>query len=85
MESNGFFFQIIVFTKSSNNIYHLIFFNEACNEGWYGKDCALKCGHCLGPEPCHLINGSCPRGCQEGYTGENCSTCKRFFFNKCYC
>nr|XP_034322333.1 receptor-type tyrosine-protein phosphatase alpha-like [Crassostrea gigas] len=46
--------------------------NTSCRNGQYGEDCALTCGHCLGSEPCHHINGSCPRGCQKGFIGDKC-------------
>lgn len=49
-----------------------------CQPGWYGEDCKLRCGHCLGTEPCHHINGSCQRGCQDNYITDWCSTCKKY-------
>ena len=39
----------------------------ACAEGFYGKSCVDKCGHCLNGEPCDKRNGTCMKGCQPHF------------------
>eukprot|EP00105_Crassostrea_gigas_P041322 XP_019925470.1 PREDICTED: receptor-type tyrosine-protein phosphatase T isoform X2 [Crassostrea gigas] len=39
----------------------------------FGERCSSSCGHCLGSEQCHHINGTCMNGCASGYEGELCT------------
>nr|XP_034321632.1 receptor-type tyrosine-protein phosphatase epsilon-like [Crassostrea gigas] len=50
------------------------FCNKTCDSGWYGTNCTHTCGFCTTKDDCHHTNGSCLGGCQEGFTGHNCST-----------
>lgn len=43
-----------------------------CDENMFGERCSSSCGHCLGSEQCHHINGTCMNGCASGYEGELC-------------
>lgn len=47
---------------------------KGCTQGWYGKDCKEKCGHCLDENRCFHINGTCISGCQPGYKGLLCKS-----------
>lgn len=68
-------------------------FFKDCDNGYFGPECSIKCGHCLEAEHCHHINGSCLNGCLHGYRGDLCNeTCPSGFFgldciNRCdtYC
>ena len=52
-----------------------------CLPGYYGYKCAKNCsGHCLNNFVCNYIDGTCNEGCQAGYIGKMCDTCKRFYF-----
>lgn len=62
-----------------SNLVNALF--VACRFGFHGEDCALKCGHCLESEPCDYVNGSCPRGCQDGFKGDRCSNGKDIFYH----
>lgn len=44
----------------------------ACDAAWYGAGCKFQCGHCIGEDSCHHVNGSCLLGCQKGFTGDLC-------------
>ncbi|XP_061185193.1 protein draper-like [Saccostrea echinata] len=47
--------------------------NQECPPGYYGINCNEECSlHCGFNDTCERYNGSCPRGCQEPYTGPNC-------------
>nr|XP_022307517.1 uncharacterized protein LOC111113516 [Crassostrea virginica] len=47
-----------------------------CHEGWYGDDCAQQClGHCR-LYFCDHVTGLCDKGCAAGWTGSFCNeTC----------
>ncbi|XP_062578871.1 scavenger receptor class F member 1-like [Saccostrea cucullata] len=46
-----------------------------CNGGWYGQDCAHKCGACFGGDrQCHHVSGTCVEGCAAGFQGQLCKT-----------
>ncbi|XP_062567729.1 multiple epidermal growth factor-like domains protein 10 [Saccostrea cucullata] len=48
--------------------------SEKCPFGNYGINCEGKCSlHCGFNDSCDIYEGTCPRGCQEPYTGSNCS------------
>nr|XP_022306195.1 receptor-type tyrosine-protein phosphatase epsilon-like [Crassostrea virginica] len=47
--------------------------NETCGTGRYGPMCSIPCGFCNESDVCFPTNGSCPRGCKDGYTGEMCN------------
>lgn len=49
-----------------------------CDATWYGAGCRFQCGHCVGKDDCHHVNGSCLLGCQKGFTGDLC-------FNRKWC
>ncbi|XP_062600595.1 multiple epidermal growth factor-like domains protein 10 [Saccostrea cucullata] len=47
--------------------------NRECQPGYYGLNCKEECSlHCGFNDTCERYNGSCPRGCQEPFTGTNC-------------
>lgn len=50
-----------------------LFFAE-CDAGYFGKECALKCGHCMF-SPCDHISGFCHQNCQPGYNFSNDPLC----------
>ena len=65
-------------------LYISVFFIQECDSGRYGKDCTKTCSkYCLHNKPCNHIDGACTDGCQDGYIGHNCITCKNFC--KCNC
>lgn len=51
---------------------HTDFCSTECNEGKFGLNCNLPCGHCLNNVDCHYIDGTCLNGCDSGYQGSNC-------------
>lgn len=57
---------------------HISFMYLACDATWYGAGCKFQCGHCIGEDNCHHVNGSCLLGCQKGFTGDLC-------FNRKWC
>ena len=59
----------------------LFFFNLLidCLPGYYGNKCGKACsGQCLNNTICDYIDGRCSDGCQPGYIGKLCNTCKIF-------
>ena len=62
-----------------------IFVLQECSSGTYGKDCTKTCSEfCLHNTLCNHIDGACTDGCQNGYIGNMCNTCKNFCkFCKC--
>lgn len=44
-----------------------------CDERMFGERCSSSCGHCLGSEQCHHINGTCMNGCASGYESDFCT------------
>ena len=59
-----------------------VFLLQECNSGTYGKDCTKKCSeYCLHNKSCNHVDGACADGCQNGYIGDICTTCK--VFSKC--
>lgn len=50
-----------------------------CSYGQFGFNCSERCfGHCINNESCHHVNGVCPRGCLDGFIGEDCNNCKKY-------
>ena len=45
---------------------------QACEDGYYGKECNSTCGHCFYQNDCFHENGTCLNGCKLGYSGELC-------------
>ena len=64
------------FKHISVNIYYVFLTLIACTTGTCGVDCSNTCGHCLFPNDCFHINGTCLSGCEPGYTGDDCKTRK---------
>ena len=55
-----------------------VFLLQECSLGTYGKNCTKKCSeYCLHNKPCNPIDGACTDGCQNGYIGDICNTCKK--------
>uniref|UniRef100_H2YV65 EGF-like domain-containing protein n=1 Tax=Ciona savignyi TaxID=51511 RepID=H2YV65_CIOSA len=61
---------------------------QNCTSGYWGADCMNVCGSCyvqptmgdLADEfACDPVTGKCAKGCNEGYTGNNCdkAVCKQ--------
>ena len=56
-----------------------VFLRQECSSSTYGKDCTKKCSeYCLHNKSCNHIDGACTDGCQNGYIGNMCNTCKNF-------
>ncbi|XP_056003592.1 multiple epidermal growth factor-like domains protein 10 [Ostrea edulis] len=54
-----------------------------CEVSLYGDNCSKSCGHCLRPEQCDNINGTCKNGCKSGFQGTFCNeTCMMGTFGK---
>lgn len=48
-----------------------------CFNGTYGLKCLKSCsGHCFENETCDIVSGICQNGCNKGWTGSKCFTCK---------
>ena len=47
-------------------------FPTECQQGKHGYRCEMTCGHCEGNKNCVRSNGTCLRGCKQGYVGEDC-------------
>ncbi len=46
-----------------------------CVGGWFGKNCLEECsGHCAGSQHCDVVDGHCPNGCQDWWSGDKCDT-----------
>ena len=53
----------------------------ACADGTYGLECNEVCGHCKFKTNCHYTNGTCLSGCDPGFLGDLCKTCKSININ----
>lgn len=54
-------------------------FCKECLTGYFGWDCKEPCsGQCAKNEPCDHVSGICHSGCQDGYQGNNCNSCKEY-------
>lgn len=54
-----------------------------CDAGTFGYNCVNNCsGHCLNGSTCNKSSGKCERGCNPGYTNDDCS--KGEFLYQCY-
>lgn len=52
-----------------------------CISGNYGTACRERCsGYCKNNKTCDYINGVCPDGCEDGYTGELCNNCTKHIY-----
>ena len=47
-----------------------------CENRHYGEGCNITCGHCLNNAYCHHESGACLSGCEPGYHGKLCKSCK---------
>ena len=57
-----------------------VFLLQECSSGTYGNNCTKMCSeYCLHNKPCNHIDGACTDGCQNGYIGDICNTCKKIF------
>ena len=46
-----------------------------CPSGYFGNDCKSECSaNCFDNTLCDHTNGTCLRGCKDGYEGEQCTT-----------
>lgn len=72
--------------EKSKLLMHTHFCSTECNEGKFGLNCNLPCGHCLDNVDCHYIDGTCLNGCDSGYQGSNCKQgiCNHLFKNICW-
>ena len=43
----------------------------SCDEGTWGVGCSEQC-HCRNQDVCDHVNGTCPNGCPDEYTGATC-------------
>ena len=48
----------------------------ACDGGTYGEICKETCGYCFQKDTCIHTNGTCVNGCDPGYIGDLCNTCR---------
>ena len=77
-QNTGIIFTGKILTTSSNYIKRIINFIQPhyaeCPSGFYGLGCTTACpGHCKNDESCNHINGTCDRGCKDGWTGVTCA------------
>ncbi|XP_062568075.1 multiple epidermal growth factor-like domains protein 6 [Saccostrea cucullata] len=58
--------------------------NQACDNGTFGYHCIHTCsGNCAGGSTCTKADGTCPRGCTDGWINERCNeTCSKKFYGK---
>ena len=49
-----------------------------CESGRYGQNCGTRCGHCKNGSSCDRLIGTCPDGCDPGWTGLLCM--QRMFY-----
>lgn len=47
-----------------------------CDKGSFGTRCGEKCGRCRDFHQCFHIDGACLTGCDPGFEGDLCKTCK---------
>ena len=45
----------------------------ACDDGYYGINCTLKCGNCSENAACNKTTGECPGGCSSGWKSPLCN------------
>ena len=77
MLSQNFFSTHNLGACTNVSCYIYVLLPQECSSGAYGKDCTKKCsGYCLHNKTCNHIDGNCTDGCQDGYIGNNCNTCK---------
>ena len=57
----------------------MFFFSTVCEDGKYGPNCLKTCSRQCGGEytVCDKIEGICPFGCLDGYTGAKCNNGKK--------
>lgn len=74
-----FFYERIANTSFvDTEMYKLCFIHSVCSIGYYGMGCRGKCSaYCVNNEPCDHVSGECSNGCQDGYIGIYCNSCKK--------
>lgn len=56
----------------------MLFLKSECKGGHFGLNCRELCSdHCENSDPCDHVSGVCTGGCQDGYMGEYCNSCKK--------
>ena len=78
--SDAIFFSVKTFNLY-NVLYVLMIDCIACADGTYGLECNELCGHCKIKTNCHHTNGTCLGGCEPGFLGDLCKTCKSININ----
>ena len=60
------------------HLHHSTLFYLACAQNTFGVNCSETCSqNCGGPNnTCDNVNGFCTFGCDSGYQGKRCQTCK---------
>ena len=56
------------------NIPTIIVRFPVCPYGTFGSNCTGRC-HCSNNDDCSSHNGTCPNGCERGWTGISCDKC----------
>lgn len=83
-EQNWFLVRLSEYYKMTSSHFSLnilsfkivdYFFQSACPEYSFGRDCLEKCGRCVN-NTCDHVNGSCSGPCQDGWEGEGCLLAK---------
>lgn len=72
------YFLIIKLILITFMTYYCFVLYVECTLGYFGFNCKESCSrHCKNKEPCDHISGVCRKGCQDGFIGAHCNTCKK--------